>query len=126
MHIKKSTYSVTKESQVFWEQPIKAPKLQRNVQIFLEEILLFQYSDMNEELRNEAIEFCVTACEKFSTNNEVRIFIFDLRLCEVSWFRHCYFKGAFGYLSCALVCFHLTLSSFLDTGRFMYDWSVAR
>eukprot|EP00112_Aurelia_sp_Birch-Aquarium-sp1_P015212 Seg3351.3 transcript_id=Seg3351.3/GoldUCD/mRNA.D3Y31 product="hypothetical protein" protein_id=Seg3351.3/GoldUCD/D3Y31 len=25
---------------------------------------------MNEELRNEAIEFCVTACEKFSTNNE--------------------------------------------------------
>ena len=32
-----------------------------------------QYSDMNEELRNEAIEFCVTACEKFSTNNEVTL-----------------------------------------------------
>ena len=26
---------------------------------------------MNEEMRVEAMELCVTACEKFSTNNEV-------------------------------------------------------
>ena len=26
---------------------------------------------MNEEMRVEASELCVTACEKFSTNNEV-------------------------------------------------------
>ena len=33
----------------------------------------FQHSDMNEEMRTEAMELCVTACEKFSTNNEVSI-----------------------------------------------------
>lgn len=27
---------------------------------------------MNEEMRVEAMELCVTACEKFSNNNEVR------------------------------------------------------
>ena len=26
---------------------------------------------MNEEMRTEAMELCVTACEKFSSNNEV-------------------------------------------------------
>ena len=26
---------------------------------------------MNEEMRTEAMELCVTACEKFSANNEV-------------------------------------------------------
>ena len=31
----------------------------------------FQYSDMNDEMRTEAMELCVTACEKFSANNEV-------------------------------------------------------
>ena len=31
---------------------------------------LVRYSDMNEEMRTEAMELCVTACEKFSTNNE--------------------------------------------------------
>lgn len=31
---------------------------------------LIRHSDMNEEMRTEAMELCVTACEKFSTNNE--------------------------------------------------------
>ena len=31
-----------------------------------------QYSDMNEEMRVEAMELCVTACEKHSSSNEVR------------------------------------------------------
>ena len=30
-----------------------------------------QYSDMNEEMRVEAMELCVTACEKHSSSNEV-------------------------------------------------------
>lgn len=29
---------------------------------------------MNDEMRTEAMELCVTACEKFSTNNEVNKF----------------------------------------------------
>jgi hypothetical protein len=29
---------------------------------------------MNEEMRTEAMELCVTACEKFSANNEVGYF----------------------------------------------------
>ncbi len=32
-----------------------------------------QYSDMNEEMRMEAMELCVTACEKHASNNEVGI-----------------------------------------------------
>jgi hypothetical protein len=28
---------------------------------------------MNEEVKNECMELCVTACEKFSQNNEVCI-----------------------------------------------------
>ncbi|PAA66057.1 hypothetical protein BOX15_Mlig002549g3 [Macrostomum lignano] len=31
---------------------------------------LVRYSDMNEEMRTEAMELCVTACEKFASNNE--------------------------------------------------------
>eukprot|EP00794_Sanderia_malayensis_P008801 gene8801-9742_t len=31
---------------------------------------LIRYSDMSEEMRTEAMELCVTACEKFSANNE--------------------------------------------------------
>ncbi|ESO11644.1 hypothetical protein HELRODRAFT_156242 [Helobdella robusta] len=31
---------------------------------------LIQYSDMHEEMKIEAMELCVTACEKFSNNNE--------------------------------------------------------
>ena len=30
-----------------------------------------QQSDMNEEMRVEAMELCVTACEKHSASNEV-------------------------------------------------------
>ena len=33
---------------------------------------LFQHSDMAEEMRTEAMELCVTACEKFANSNEVR------------------------------------------------------
>ncbi|XP_045211826.1 dynein axonemal light chain 4-like [Mercenaria mercenaria] len=31
---------------------------------------LIRHSDMNDEMRTEAMELCVTACEKFSSNNE--------------------------------------------------------
>jgi len=31
---------------------------------------LIRHSDMNEEMRTEAMELCVTACEKFASNNE--------------------------------------------------------
>ncbi|XP_002162246.1 dynein axonemal light chain 4 [Hydra vulgaris] len=31
---------------------------------------LIKHSDMNEEMRAEAMELCVTACEKFQSNNE--------------------------------------------------------
>ena len=34
---------------------------------------LFQHSDMNDEMKTECMELCVTACEKFSANNEVSI-----------------------------------------------------
>ena len=30
-----------------------------------------QHSDMNEEMRVEAMELCVTACEKHGSSNEV-------------------------------------------------------
>lgn len=30
-----------------------------------------QHTDMSEEMRVETMELCVTACEKFATNNEV-------------------------------------------------------
>lgn len=32
-----------------------------------------QSCDMNDEMRSEAVETCVTACEKYSSNNEVII-----------------------------------------------------
>ncbi|XP_014681214.1 PREDICTED: dynein light chain 4, axonemal-like [Priapulus caudatus] len=31
---------------------------------------LIRHSDMNEEMRTESMELCVTACEKFANNNE--------------------------------------------------------
>lgn len=34
--------------------------------------LYSQHTDMSEEMRVETMELCVTACEKFATNNEVR------------------------------------------------------
>ena len=56
-----------------------------------------QHSDMNEEMRVEAMELCVTACEKHSASNEVqnhsnniivtyetntiRLICMDIRLC---------------------------------------------
>ncbi|KAG9338863.1 hypothetical protein JZ751_025303 [Albula glossodonta] len=33
---------------------------------------LIRHTDMPEEMRVETMELCVTACEKFATNNEVR------------------------------------------------------
>ena len=36
-------------------------------------LLYFQHSDMNDEMRTEAMELCVTACEKFASNNEVSL-----------------------------------------------------
>jgi len=36
---------------------------------------------MNEEVKNECMELCVTACEKFSQNNEVCI----CKLMELNW-----------------------------------------
>ena len=35
-------------------------------------IMHMQHSDMNEEMRVEAMELCVTACEKHSASNEVQ------------------------------------------------------
>ena len=32
-----------------------------------------QHSDMNEEMKIEAMELCVTACEKHGSNNEVSL-----------------------------------------------------
>lgn len=34
-------------------------------------IMRMQHSDMNEEMRVEAMELCVTACEKHAASNEV-------------------------------------------------------
>ncbi|XP_064614635.1 dynein axonemal light chain 4-like [Liolophura sinensis] len=31
---------------------------------------LIRHSDMTDDMRTETMELCVTACEKFSTNNE--------------------------------------------------------
>lgn len=31
---------------------------------------LIRHSDMNDEMKTEAMELCVTACEKFAQNNE--------------------------------------------------------
>ena len=59
--------SVAKSENVEDDRSIfHAPKSQCSSLIFK-----FQYSDMNDEMRTEAMELCVTACEKFSANNEV-------------------------------------------------------
>lgn len=54
-----------------------------------------QHSDMIDEMKNEAMELCVTACEKFAANNEVKIICLNtyfflcgriktfMQLCEV-------------------------------------------
>lgn len=41
------------------------------VMLFLCVCVFYQHSDMPEEMRVEAMELCVTACEKYATNNEV-------------------------------------------------------
>lgn len=38
---------------------------------FLFLVCSLQHTDMPEEMRVEAMELCVTACEKYATNNEV-------------------------------------------------------
>lgn len=35
---------------------------------------------MNEEMKAEAIETCVTACEKYASNNEVKILFCYLQI----------------------------------------------
>ena len=35
--------------------------------------VLFQQSDMHDEMKTEVMELCVTACEKFASNNEVSL-----------------------------------------------------
>jgi len=35
---------------------------------------------MHDEMKTEAMELCVTACEKFSSNNEVLDFFKDLQI----------------------------------------------
>ena len=44
---------------------------------------------MHDEMKTEAMELCVTACEKFSSNNEVLIlFFFNVNLwihCGINW-----------------------------------------
>jgi len=37
-------------------------------------VLFQQNSDMTDEMRTETVELVVTACEKFSGNNEVFVF----------------------------------------------------
>lgn len=47
-----------------------------------------QHTDMPEEMRVETMELCVTACEKFATNNEVSVhcavLVFDVYLVACS------------------------------------------
>lgn len=41
------------------------------VGVNIDSTFLMQHSDMNEEMKIEAMELCVTACEKHGSNNEV-------------------------------------------------------
>ena len=49
---------------------IVSVRLDRDYGFYL--FLISQHSDMNDEMKTEAMELCVTACEKFAANNEVR------------------------------------------------------
>lgn len=42
-----------------------------NIKYFSNKFVLLQHTDMSEEMRTEAVELSVTACEKFSQNNEL-------------------------------------------------------
>jgi hypothetical protein len=44
---------------------------------------------MNDELKTECMELCVTACEKFSQNNEVRIAENELKVYEIYFILEC-------------------------------------
>jgi len=46
--------------------------------LLLYHIFHLQHSDMNDEMKTEAMELCVTACEKFAANNEVSAIIMIL------------------------------------------------
>lgn len=46
-----------------------------NIYIFFGNVCTFsKHSDMNEEMRTEAIELSITACEKYASNYEVSLF----------------------------------------------------
>ncbi|CAH8603337.1 unnamed protein product [Schistosoma guineensis] len=49
------------------EDPV-ARKVEDNRRVYTYPLL--KYSDMNEDMQTEVMELCVTACEKFSTDNE--------------------------------------------------------
>lgn len=46
-----------------------------------------QHTDMPEEMRVEAMELCVTACEKYATNNEVATTSKEVVLSDSTGFR---------------------------------------
>ncbi len=50
-------------------------RVRKSIRIFFFVFIFknIQTSDMNDELKTECMELCVTACEKFSQNNEVCI-----------------------------------------------------
>ncbi|CAH8586776.1 unnamed protein product [Heterobilharzia americana] len=48
------------------EQPTKKGEDNRRIHTYP----LLKHSDMNEDMLTEVMELCVTACEKFSTDNE--------------------------------------------------------
>lgn len=48
-------------------------------------VFLSQHTDMPEEMRVETMELCVTACEKFATNNEVSAVCDGQTLLLESW-----------------------------------------
>ncbi|RTG87343.1 dynein light chain 4, axonemal [Schistosoma bovis] len=50
------------------EDPV-ARKVEDNRRVYTYPLL--KHSDMNEDMQTEVMELCVTACEKFSTDNEV-------------------------------------------------------
>lgn len=69
-----------------WEQAAPTVCTLRSSTISIHSInvsLIFppQHSDMNEEMRVEAMELCVTACEKHSNNNEASVAL--IYVCKV-------------------------------------------
>ncbi|CAL8075268.1 unnamed protein product [Calicophoron daubneyi] len=59
---------------------------------------LVRYSEMNEELQSEVVELCVTACEKFSTDNEMAArFIKETLDQKASAGWHVIIGGGFGF-----------------------------